>query len=91
MKAVLAAVRSDAAVLFGVPVAAVRVQAEEVVWSDGALGCAGPGVVATQAQVPGWRFSVTAAPVWMATYHASKQGYWRLCTSGSQPGASVER
>lgn len=91
LKDVLTAVRTDAAAAFGVPVAGVRVQVEEVVWSDGALGCAAPGMLATQAQVPGWRFTVEASPSWTAAYHASKQGQWRLCRSGILPGASVSR
>lgn len=80
LKAVLAAVRNDAAAALGLSAAAVGVAAvEDVVWSDGALGCARPGSTATQALDPGWRLSLTGPSGALATYHASRRGAWLLC------------
>jgi hypothetical protein len=53
--AMLAQMRADLAKRVGHPVDAARlVRAEQVVWPDGSIGCAQPGVVYTQATVPGY-------------------------------------
>ena len=52
--------------------------AEVVTWTDGALGCPQPGLVYTQALVPGWRI-VVRGPAREAVYHASQRGQWVLC------------
>jgi hypothetical protein len=51
---------------------------ESIVWADGSLGCAQPGVKYSMAQVPGWRL------VWHAAgrdwaYHASGRGAFVYC------------
>lgn len=56
--------------------------AEEVVWSDGALGCPQPGRMYTQALVPGWRVRIDVAGAPVLTYHASQRGQWLLCPAG---------
>jgi len=50
------AVVADAAKRFGVAESSVVLTgAEKVTWPDGALGCPEPGMMYTQAQVPGYR------------------------------------
>lgn len=56
--------------------------AEEVVWSDGALGCPQPGLAYTQALVPGWRVRFEVAGASPLSYHASRRGQWVLCPAG---------
>jgi hypothetical protein len=61
---------------------ALSVDVESVTWSDGSLGCPMPGMVYTQALVPGWRLVVTdSARRW--TYHASRSGAWVQCAAGT--------
>lgn len=55
-------VRADLAARLNVPASALSlVRLEGVVWPDGCLGLGGPGVVCTQALVPGW-LAVFRAP-----------------------------
>jgi hypothetical protein len=55
-RAVLDAVRARLAADTGLDAAAAEVKvAEEVEWSDGSLGCPEPGMLYTQALVPGYR------------------------------------
>lgn len=50
------AARRDAAELTGAPPAAFSViAAESVTWPDGSIGCPRPGMMYTQALVPGYR------------------------------------
>ena len=63
---------------------ALRVSVEDVVWSDGSLGCPRPGMAYTQALVPGWRLVVGDGRV-EAVYHASHRGQWLLCPGRSGP------
>lgn len=79
LKDMLAAVRRDAAQAFGLSPAGVRVEVQEAVWPDGALGCDLGGMAATQALEPGWRLTISGQAGLLATYHASKRGAWRLC------------
>ena len=52
----LALMKADLATRLGRPVDAARViRAEQVVWPDGSIGCAKPGVFYTQATVVGYR------------------------------------
>jgi hypothetical protein len=67
----------------GVPATQLQLRVEAVTWGDGALGCAQPGVMYTQALVPGWRFLVRS-PGHEAAYHASESGQWLHCPA-SQP------
>jgi hypothetical protein len=86
-EALAAAVRADAARMLGLADggAALQVTAEAVTWSDGSLGCPQPGMMYTQALVPGWRVVVgDGARQW--AYHASRAGAWVLCPAGRARG-----
>jgi hypothetical protein len=60
------------------PEAFTVVQAEQVVWSDGSLGCPEPGVMYTQALVDGF-LVVVEADTPRLQYHASASGGFKLC------------
>jgi hypothetical protein len=57
------------------------VSAEKVTWTDGALGCAQPGRMYTQAIVPGYRVLMRAGER-LLIYHASESGDLVLCPTG---------
>jgi hypothetical protein len=74
-----AAALKDAAQRSGKPLDAFTiVVAEAVTWSDGSLGCPEPGMLYTQALVPGYRIVVTAAGQ-QYEYHASARGEPKFC------------
>ena len=52
--------------------------AEHVTWSDGSLGCPQPGMLYTQALVPGYRIRIQAGAETL-DYHASARGALVLC------------
>jgi hypothetical protein len=52
--------------------------AEAVTWSDGSLGCPQPGMMYTQALVPGFRIRVRAGTETL-DYHAGRRGAPTLC------------
>jgi len=54
------------------------VSAEPVTWPDGSLGCPQPGMVYTQALVPGFRIVLQAGEQ-VLTYHASSRGKPVFC------------
>ena len=55
--------------------------AEDVTWPDGSLGCPQPGMVYTQALVPGYRIQLRAgSQSW--DYHADMRGRLVLCPPG---------
>lgn len=54
---------------------------EAVVWADGSLGCAQPGMNYTMAPVPGYRIMVDAGGE-LLDYHASEWGQLILCPTG---------
>jgi hypothetical protein len=94
VEAVAAAVRADAAQLLGRAAAgSLSVGFESVTWSDGSLGCPQPGMMYTQALVPGWRVVVGDGRTSLLVYHASANGAWLLCPAGSTreplPGAAT--
>jgi len=60
------------------------IQAQSVVWNDGSLGCPQPGVMYTQALVPGFQVVLEAGSQ-RYDYHASETGYFTLCESGIPP------
>jgi len=60
------------------------IQAQAVVWNDGSLGCPQPGVMYTQALVPGFQVVLEAGGQ-RYDYHASETGYFTLCESGIPP------
>ena len=86
LTALVAVARADAARRAGLPGEPfVVVSAEPVTWSDGSLGCPQPGVMYTQALVPGFRIHLRGAGRdWL--YHASQRGQPFLCERGAQPG-----
>jgi hypothetical protein len=63
--------------------------AEARTWNDGCLGLAEPGVLCTQALVPGWQVQVTdKSKVWI--YHTNKSGsIVRLNTAAKYDGVSA--
>lgn len=92
VEALLAVLKADAARRAGTRAITVGL-AEDVVWSDGALGCPQPGQAYIQALVPGWRVRVEVAGAAPLTYHASRRGQWLLCPAGraAAPPGSVAR
>ena len=54
------------------------ISVEAVNWPNGALGCARPGAMYTQAIVPGYRVVLEASGERYA-YHASRKGEFKLC------------
>jgi hypothetical protein len=79
---VLQAARADAAQRSGLPQAQLQlVSMESVTWADGSLGCPRPGMLYTQALVPGYRVKLQVGrEVW--DYHASERGGVVLCPPG---------
>jgi hypothetical protein len=80
--------RADLAAQAGSDARAARiVSSESVVWPSGALGCAKPGEIYTQALVPGYRvqFEVGGRTF---TYHASARGFFKLCQNALEPPRS---
>jgi hypothetical protein len=55
--------------------------AEAVTWSDGSLGCPMPGMMYTQALVPGFRVRIRAGGKEL-DYHAGRTGAPVLCPAG---------
>ena len=76
---------ADAAARAGVEPGEVDlVVAEAVTWSDGSLGCPEPGMMYTQALVPGYRVVVEAGGEELS-FHASESGDFRLCENPQPP------
>lgn len=76
---ILQAAVADAAKQTGVDPSAITVtSAEPVTWPNGALGCPEPGVMYTQALVPGYRIKLDAGGQQL-DYHASASGIVKLC------------
>ena len=76
---ILQAAVADAAKQTGVDPTAITVtSAEPVTWPNGALGCPEPGVMYTQALVPGYRIKLDAGGQQL-DYHASESGTVKLC------------
>jgi hypothetical protein len=66
----------------GVAVDKIKViQAQSIVWNDGALGCPQPGVRYTMALVNGYRVILEVEDQ-QYDYHAAETGYFFLCESG---------
>jgi hypothetical protein len=55
-------------------------KAEQVIWSDGSMGCAQPGMMYTQAMVDGYQVIFTLAGE-EYDYHMSAAGVFVLCES----------
>ena len=70
---------ADAAQRTGFEPGALKVlSAEAVTWSDGSLGCPQPGMMYTQALVPGYRVRIQAGEH-VLDYHAGRSGQPALC------------
>ena len=79
----------DAAKRSGLPPAQLRlIDAEFVTWSDGAAGCPEPGVMYTQALVPGVRIRIQAGAK-VLNYHGARRGGVAFCPAArvSAPSA----
>jgi hypothetical protein len=84
LQSVVEVVLADAAKETGMDRDALEVlSAEAVTWPDGSLGCPEPGVMYTQALVPGYRIRIRAGERTL-NYHANRRGYFVLC-----PGNTV--
>ena len=82
LASVTEAALADAATRTGLDTQALKVlSAEGVTWSDGSLGCPQPGMMYTQALVPGYRVRIQAGDR-VLDYHASARGGLTLCPAG---------
>jgi hypothetical protein len=88
--AVLEIALDDAARRTAVARADIRViSADAVTWTDGSIGCPQPGMMYTQALVPGYRVVLQAGPEQMF-YHAGRDGRPLYCPAArAQPPADV--
>ena len=70
---ILEEIRIDASKRAGVPLAEVTLLTlEPVTWSDGSAGCPEPGMMYTQALVPGYRIRAAGCGEAGANYHAGR-------------------
>jgi hypothetical protein len=84
-EALLETARAELQRLLGVDVSgATVVVAEEVEWNDGSLGCPEPGMLYTQAIVPGYRL-VLALDGTEYDFRAGRTGGVRLCENQGAP------
>ena len=60
------------------------VAAEAVTWNDGSIGCPEPGMMYTQALVPGYRV-VLEADGRQLNFHATESGDFRFCENPRPP------
>ena len=82
LKSIVEAARQDAASRTGLSPDAIKLlSAERVTWSDGSLGCPSPGMMYTQALVPGFRVMLDAGGQ-VLDYHAGASGHPVLCPAG---------
>jgi len=84
--------RRMAAAATGLPPAGFEVVAAmAVTWADGAMGCAEPGRLYTQALVPGYLVRLRAPDGGLLNFHASRRGAVVHCPEGrAQPPAATE-
>jgi hypothetical protein len=79
LAAVTEAALADAARRSGLEEDALKVlSAEAVTWSDGSLGCPQPGMMYTQALVPGYRVRIQTGGQ-VLDYHAGRSGRPAVC------------
>lgn len=79
----------DAAKRSGLPRAQLRlVDAEFVTWSDGAAGCPEPGMMYTQALVPGVRIRIQAGAQ-VLNYHGARRGGVVFCPAARASAPSA--
>jgi hypothetical protein len=82
--------RADLAQHAGIAASAAKVvRAESIEWPNGALGCAQPGQMYTQAIVPGYivQFEYRGRTY---AYHASKEGIFKRCEKSNPQGADTK-
>jgi hypothetical protein len=78
-------IRADLAEKSGAALEAmVVIRDQAVTWSDGSLGCPQPGMMYTQALVPGYWVVLQVGEV-EYDYHAAESGYFVLCEGGGLP------
>ena len=83
--ALLADIQADLATLSGAaPEEMVVIRDQAVTWSDGSLGCPQPGMMYTQALVPGY-WVVVQVGEQEYDYRAGQNGYFVLCENGDLP------
>lgn len=81
----VADVIDEAAAGAGVDASQVQVvAAEAVIWSDGSIGCPEPGMMYTQALVPGYRVVVEVDGEALH-FHAAETGGFRFCADPQPP------
>jgi hypothetical protein len=79
LQSIVEAAKEDAATRSGLSPEAIKVlSAERVTWSDGSLGCPQPGMMYTQALVPGYRVRIEVDGQ-VLDYHAGRSGLPGLC------------
>ena len=82
LQSAIDAALTDAASRTGIKRTELEVlSAEAVTWSDGSLGCPQPGMMYTQALVPGFRIRVRAGTETL-DYHAGRRGAPMFCPAG---------
>jgi hypothetical protein len=82
LQSITQAALAEAARHTGLAASALKlVSAESVTWSDGSLGCPQPGMLYTQALVPGYRIRIEARGE-LLDYHANARGGLSLCPAG---------
>jgi hypothetical protein len=80
-------IAADAATVAGVdPASVVLVSVKPVTWMDGSLGCPKPGVMYTQAVVPGFQVIVRAGDRKL-DYRVGREGTAKRCDSGASTGS----
>jgi hypothetical protein len=80
----LQTIQKDLAERIGADLANITViQAQAVVWNDGAMGCPQPGVMYTQSMVSGYRVMLEVEAQ-KYDYHAAETGYFILCENALQ-------
>jgi hypothetical protein len=82
LDSITAAALADASRHTGLEKGQLKVlSAQAVTWSDGSLGCPAPGMMYTQALVPGFRVRIEAGGR-LLDYHAGARGGLVLCPAG---------
>jgi hypothetical protein len=81
----LNSILKDLTVRSGVALEKISViQAQEIIWNDGSLGCPQPGAMYTQALVNGY-WVILEVGNQKYDYRATKTGYFFLCEGGQPP------
>ena len=82
---VMAPIVTDAAMRAGLDPSELQLtHAAAVEFNDGSLGCPEPGMVYTQAIVPGWQVILQYGDAFL-DYRATGPGAFRICEDGGEP------